>query len=116
MKSSNFKGFFNDVRQILNKPVPLPEVFTTPLFESTQNKPKKQIQAKDQKPKQAQFCLEGILKVGQNSEFSINGEDFIINHETWIVGDVEYGKKAKVQGLIKPAVAKVARKVTIIKE
>lgn len=44
------------------------------------------------------FYLEGILRQGTSSEFSVNGSDFLIDQSTVISGNLHYGAVAAVQG------------------
>ena len=68
------------------------------------------------KPKviQNRFDIEGRLSAGSGSLFSVENQDFIIDDNTWILGDLKYGAHAKVKGSIDKIGRKYAR--TIIAE
>ena len=68
------------------------------------------------KPKvvQNRFDIEGRLSAGRENLFSVDNQDFIIDDNTWILGDLKYGSNAKVKGSIDKIGRKYAR--TIIAE
>jgi hypothetical protein len=45
-----------------------------------------------------QFSLIGKLERGDDSEFSVNGEDFVIDSDTRINGNLQIGRSAMVRG------------------
>ena len=54
----------------------------------------------DTKPqKKARFADEGILKRGEASRYSINGEDLFVVANTWIMGDLKMGQHVRTQGI-----------------
>ena len=61
------------------------------------------------------FALEGAIQAGTNSPFSINGKDFSITDDTWVVGDLEIGAYASVRGPLKGG-KRVATKVVIYRK
>lgn len=66
------------------------------------------------KPAEQQFALEGLMQPGTESQFCINGKDFFITHDTWIVGEIEPGAYASVRGPLR-AGKRIATKLVIIK-
>jgi hypothetical protein len=59
------------------------------------------------------FYLEGIVAGGANHGFSISGEMFQVNANTFIVGEISLGAYAKVQGKFVDGNKKIATKVII---
>lgn len=43
-------------------------------------------------------CLQGELKHGASTQYAVNNIDLEIDSSTWIIGDLEYGKKVRVKG------------------
>lgn len=58
------------------------------------------------------FTLKGEIDRGNLTKFSINGEDFVIDKDTWIFGEVRAGVVAVVKG-VKIGGANFARKVMV---
>ena len=61
------------------------------------------------------FALDGMLKPGMDSKYAINGADFIIDDDTWIFGDLAYGVRATVEGVISDSGERLASKVVLSK-
>ena len=61
------------------------------------------------------FGLDGKLKPGMDSKYAINGADFVIDDDTWIFGDLAYGVRASVEGVISEAGERLAAKVVMSK-
>jgi hypothetical protein len=49
-------------------------------------------------PVKQEFAFEGELRNGRKMICSVNGEDFIITPNTWVVGNLEVGCQVKVKG------------------
>lgn len=56
---------------------------------------------KAKKPPTSMFTLEGRLSPGQHSKYAINGQDFVLNEDTWVVGVPKLGVVAKVSGTVR---------------
>ena len=48
----------------------------------------------------SQFILRGLIEEGDKSPFSVDGQDFIIEDATWVVGIVVPGALATIKGVI----------------
>lgn len=44
------------------------------------------------------FIMNGLLEKGTGTPFAIGGEDFVIDENTWVFGDVRVGTLATVRG------------------
>lgn len=53
------------------------------------------------RPMTAHFTMEGRVTAGEHSPFAINGEDFTVGSDTWIVGDIRLGVTARIKGMIR---------------
>ena len=45
-----------------------------------------------------QLTLRGIITTGKRAPYAVNGDEFYITDDTWIVGDLEVGCIAEVRG------------------
>lgn len=61
-----------------------------------------------------EFRVQGEIANGKRTKYSINGEDFEVDDDTWVVGVLRCGAKARVRGITKPGVGKCATKITIL--
>lgn len=68
---------------------------------------------KNAKDRAVRFKLEGAITRGTNTPYAVDGEDFKIDGNTWIVGDMRLGASAKVSGVISPANGKKASKIIV---
>jgi hypothetical protein len=59
------------------------------------------------------FNLKGLLQRGRRSVFSVNGEDFFISPETWIVGDPTVGQIVEVHGIVRSGLGLQATKLIV---
>ena len=59
------------------------------------------------------FTLQGLIGYGSGTEFAINGEDFHVTHETWVIGKIRIGAPAKVTGIARPGVGRCAAKIVV---
>jgi hypothetical protein len=78
-------------------------------FESAYRKP----QEHDTIPLSS-FRLQGTLKPGERTDYSVDGEDFEITRETWIMGELTYGSAVQVKGIFKPGIGRFATKITVV--
>ena len=60
------------------------------------------------------FSVEGLIQSGITAKYSINGEEFDINGDTWVVGVIRLGAMAKVRGTTKVGRPRIATKVVIL--
>lgn len=58
--------------------------------------------------------LEGALKRGNNTDFSIDGTDVVIDENTWLIGKLELGKLARVKTRVQMDGMLYATKVIIL--
>ncbi len=63
----------------------------------------------------AQFTLQGELKPGNRKAYAINGEEFDVDEDTFVVGVLRVGCTAKVRGNINPGVGKCATRIVVVK-
>ena len=61
------------------------------------------------------FALNGVIKPGMDSKYAINGADFVIDDDTWVFGEIAYGNKAIIEGVVGLNGERLAAKVTIQK-
>ena len=62
------------------------------------------------------FNLQGTVEQGSNELFSIRGDYFEINEDTWVIGKLENGALLEVKGVVHPGGEKVASKVVVLKQ
>lgn len=55
-----------------------------------------------------QFSMNGTLEVSSDGRYMVNGEPFLINSETQILGQIKAGQMVEVRGYLKPGQPKVA--------
>jgi hypothetical protein len=88
---------------ILSDPIPLPG-FLTGLGrrEARAKKLRKKAEQKaaQKAPSTYAFALEGSIRAGNATPYSLNGYDLKTNAETWIFGEIKIGGHAKVKGII----------------
>lgn len=101
------RGWYDYLRSIdslLSTNVPLPSFLTKPIQIPGLNnsKPFKRPTARgtttQSKSKSGQFVLEGPIENGKTSRLAIQGKDFEVDSNTWIIGTIEIGAIAKVKG------------------
>ena len=59
------------------------------------------------------FILEGNLQPGDETQYSIGGEDIVLDESTWIFGDLHMGSRVAVTGIIGTTNEKQAKKIVI---
>jgi len=62
------------------------------------------------------FYLEGELRSGKLTMFSVNGEDITTGGDTWVVGELKLGLAAKVKGAIQDDGKKYATSIVLSRE
>lgn len=62
------------------------------------------------------FYLEGQLRSGKATMFSINGEDIHTGEDTFVVGELKLGLAAKVKGSIREGDQKYATSIVVSRE
>ena len=77
------------------------------------NKSKQTPKPKTESLKGARFRLEGTISRGKRTEYSVAGEDVVLDPETWVFGHMRHGSFAQVQGLYGTEGERIARKVVI---
>ena len=117
------KGWYDYLRSIdslLSTPVPLPTFLTKPIqipgIRSTKPPPKAMGRNTNgqAKTRSGQFVLEGLIEAGRLSRLAIQGKDFEVDSNTWIIGTIEIGALAKVKGTIQFD-KRVALQIVIVK-
>lgn len=102
------KGLLNDLSEILKRPVPglsmldniLPlSKFGSALAATTHNK--RGAKEEDKSSKTRQFILQGKVERGTQTTFAVEGQDFVIDGNTWILGELSLGSFVRVKGTIK---------------
>lgn len=59
------------------------------------------------------FELEGQLKTGPTGKMLVNGEEFILDEQTWVFGNIANGAHASVQGVFGNGGERYATKIVI---
>jgi len=72
-------------------------ILTQPLFTTTTTRYAARKNSKPNKPVTQTFDLHGVLDV-RGEKFSIDGEEFLVSPDTWVVGQPKHGSLAKVKG------------------
>ncbi len=80
------------VIELLKTPIP----FLTPA--RARRRAARKNLAKKSEPYSQPFFLSGAIEKGSACKFAIGGEDFVIDNDTWIFGEVRYGATASVKG------------------
>ena len=60
------------------------------------------------------FSLEGQLRTGNRTTYSLQGEDFALGTDTFVLGVPRIGASARVKGVIRNGGEKIATSMTII--
>lgn len=87
-----------------------PELLERRSYESAYRKPK----VVEDSPLST-FRLQGLLRPGNRTQHSVDGEDFHITKDTWIIGDLNYGCMVQVKGVLKLGQGRIATKITIVR-
>lgn len=68
----------------------------------------------DNKQKQrVTFDLEGEIRTGQSGMFAVNGEEFVLDDQTWVFGNIAQGAKAMVHGVFRNGGERYATKIVV---
>lgn len=109
------RTLMSDLDALLHTPIPglgfLSMPIPMPSFRKSTRRRAKGVQTAPDTPRS--FDTYGELQRGTDTKFAIGGHDFIINHNTWIIGNLELGYKAKVRGLMIAGGKRVATKVLV---
>ncbi|RMG44484.1 MAG: hypothetical protein D6719_01760 [Candidatus Dadabacteria bacterium] len=65
------------------------------------------------RPPSGQFSLQGIVQPGDRTSYSINGHDFVVTSNTWIIGKLHIGAIAQVKGVVITGIGKCATKIIV---
>lgn len=125
-------AFHEQLVQILNRPVPLPAVLLTPIslprvFSEEERQSMEKcfdfllawlMPCRGGRPsigrKSARlFSLEGTIKGVKTGGFCVDGTSFIVDENTFVVGNLKSDAKAKVKGLLMPDGKRVATAIVI---
>ncbi|MCB0359873.1 MAG: hypothetical protein KDD44_09560 [Bdellovibrionales bacterium] len=88
------------------------EIGNTPIWEP--KKRERRRSAREETDTQyRQFDLQGLLKPGSRTPYSIAGEDIVIDENTFIVGTLQIGAIGKVKGVVKPGIGRYATKIVV---
>lgn len=63
--------------------------------------------------KRPQFSMSGVVKRLADDHYAINGEQFLVNKETQIQGELKTGVSAEVRGFLVPGKPKIANQVQV---
>ena len=58
------------------------------------------------------FQLEGRLSVGSNGWYFVNGEAFLVDEQTWILGELKNGNNVRVRGTTVNGEKRIATKIS----
>jgi hypothetical protein len=61
----------------------------------------------------AQFSLMGTLERGASSKFAVRGEEFVVDNNTWIFGQLNVGAEVMVQGVFRKGDERYAKKIIV---
>lgn len=118
-----FVGFLNKccewgskAYEIGSKPIVIPEDSQAHkvLSNYLENKEKNRIVELTSQETLNRFTIVGRVQHGSKTRLAINGSDFAITDETWVIGVLAAGTIAKVEGVIVPGVGRIARKVKVV--
>lgn len=101
-----------DVRSMLTTPIPLPGLPTAKPAVRTKPARRKAESSAEQNTRSRQLI--GELTSGAQTRFAIEGYDFEITGDTWVVGQVRVGAKAKVRIARGPNGAPIATSITVL--
>ena len=59
------------------------------------------------------FNLKGVLKPGESTNFAVDGDEIVVDGDTWVFGDLVYGAKATVTGVFRPNGQRYATKIVL---
>lgn len=59
------------------------------------------------------FTLQGKLEPGEDSAFSINGQDFVLDDSTWMIGELVFGARATIKGVISERGERLAKSIVV---
>jgi len=104
----NTGSTFDQIKELLLTPIPL---FGKPQRRSRMNR-RKSPRREGAAPAPTSFHLSGPLEKGAQTKFSINGQDIVIDADTWIFGEFRLGSLATVKGE-RVGSQNFAKKVTI---
>lgn len=79
-------------------------ILTQPLFAATTTKYQSRSSGSKKQPRTETFDVKGVLEV-KGERYLIDGEEFVVSAETWVVGVPRSGVMAKVKGTIEEGVA-----------
>lgn len=76
------------------------------------------VQAEDTAKEQQQivgqpFSFGGVLERGRSSEFSVNGEDIVVNSSTEVVGKLSLGANVSIRGVVTHDQKKIAKRINV---
>jgi len=72
--------------------------------------------SKNSRDSLARFMDQGIVKRNAQGQFTLNGEDFYIDENTFVVGDITPGDVVRIVGVIRSGKGRYATKVSIVKK
>lgn len=103
LQKSQLQTILKDLAQILSTPVPGLELLDNinPFNGVQMKRKRKRAKNKEGQAGIRAFTLNGRLREGKGTPFAVDGEDFVIGPNTWILGEVEIGALAKVKGYIR---------------
>lgn len=59
------------------------------------------------------FSFGGVLERGRSTEFSVNGEDIVVNSSTEVVGKLSLGANVSIRGVVTSNQKKVATRINV---
>lgn len=59
------------------------------------------------------FNMQGKLEPGEDSAFSINGQDFVLDDSTWMIGELVFGARATIKGVINEHGERLAKSIVV---
>lgn len=101
--------------EFLDTPLSIPAFLRKPPGLFNPSKIKKPTPTKVETKKKAENTIEGIITVGINTRFSLDAKDLEIDGGTWIIGDLDYGMRARAKGKMLGDRFKVAQ-IVILKQ
>ena len=100
-----------EIKDILNAPIPMPALFSRRVLPPSHGKrsferfaeaigilPRRRRPLAVVKPNRL-FAIEGMLRRAHGGAFIIDGTSFVVNEDTFVVGELKSNARAKVKGL-----------------
>ncbi len=118
MQGFRWVGIFRDLPMILKKPIIIPLITDEKgrLFARHKRRRSSRKGNVKESSSMQSFSMHGEVKIGPERQYTIQGKEFSIGPETWIVGKFEIGALAKVRGTVNHLGKPYATSIVVTKE